>query len=391
MLASWWQDGVPDPNLESAAVLATSQLLKTVQEAVNRKQCGVRALQTAVCTQLQPIIGLARLRHSVAYLALQILCYRNSITCQQICDGGIVEEVARSLSSIRSRELQGAMCYLLTGMVAFSEATHAAVISSGLVPQLVALCRCAPAGEAGDSSLGTQLQQRAAAVLRNLAHNTRNHGLLINAGAHPAARINAAVAVACLVGHEEGNPRLQLDEQLVVHMLQVLGAACQGIIKHEAFWTVWKLCQGLASLAVNDSNKELIARNGGVQVLAEVLFGKHHNNEAAHRYALSTLWNLAFVESSRAAILAQPGLVDAIRTALNTTESARTKEVAKGCLAGAGREGADQQCRRGGVAVRRGAGGVPLGGGAAPRDAQLRVGLPAERDADQDGAAGSGL
>ncbi|GFH15683.1 predicted protein [Haematococcus lacustris] len=60
--------------------------------------------------------------------------------------------------------------------------------------------------------------------------------------------------------------------------------------------------------------------------------GKHHNNEAAHRYALSTLWNLAFVESSRAAILAQPGLVDAIRTALNTTESARTKEVAKGCL-----------------------------------------------------------
>ncbi|KAL6761002.1 armadillo-type protein [Haematococcus lacustris] len=229
-------------------------------------------------------------------------------------------------------------------MVAFSEATHAAVISSGLVPQLVALCRCAPAGEAGESSLGTQLQQRAAAVLRNLAHNTRNHGLLINAGAvdtlvdimrdeqHPAARINAAVAVACLVGHEESNPRLQLDEQLVVHMLQVLGAACQGVMKHEAFWTVWKLCQGLASLAVNDSNKELIARNGGVQVLAEVLFGKHHNNEAAHRYALSTLWNLAFVESSRAAILAQPGLVDAIRTALNTTESARTKEVAKGCL-----------------------------------------------------------
>jgi hypothetical protein len=31
----------------------------------------------------------------------------------------------------------------------------------------------------------------------------------------PASRINAAVAVACLVGHEEGNLRLQLDESLV--------------------------------------------------------------------------------------------------------------------------------------------------------------------------------
>ncbi len=113
----------------------------------------------------------------------------------------------------------------------------------------------------------------------------------------PASRINAAVGVACLVGHEEGNPKLQLSEDLVVDMLQaraaflcvvflrggsaqppqgpcapsltlslsdirhadlflqVLDAACVGSMKYGTFWTVWKLCQGLASLSVNDRNK----------------------------------------------------------------------------------------------------------------------------------------
>ena len=36
---------------------------------------------------------------------------------------------------------QSAMCYLLTALVAFSEGTHGAIVSAGLVPQLVALCR----------------------------------------------------------------------------------------------------------------------------------------------------------------------------------------------------------------------------------------------------------
>ena len=52
------------------------------------------------------------------------------------------------------------------------------------------------------------------------------------------SRINAAVAVACLVGHEEGNPRLQLDETLVGEMLDVLAAACEGQMRHGNFWTV---------------------------------------------------------------------------------------------------------------------------------------------------------
>ena len=43
----------------------------------------------------------------------------------------------------------------------------------------------------------------------------------------PAARINAAMAIACLVGHEEGNPRLQMDDELIAEMLDVLNASCK--------------------------------------------------------------------------------------------------------------------------------------------------------------------
>ncbi len=46
-------------------------------------------------------------------------------------------------------------------------------------------------------------------------------------------------------------------------MLGVLDAACQGGMKYGIFWTVWKLCQGLASLSVNDKNKEMITSKVG--------------------------------------------------------------------------------------------------------------------------------
>eukprot|EP00198_Chlamydomonas_reinhardtii_P000418 XP_001689753.1 predicted protein [Chlamydomonas reinhardtii] len=237
------------------------------------------------------------------------------------------------------------MCFLLTALAAFADSSHAPMMRAGLVPKLVMLCRTEVSQMSVETgSRAATLQTRAAAVLRNLAHNQRNHAVLIQAGAvdplvdimrsstDPASRINAAVAVACLVGHEEGNPRLQLDEDLVGEMLGVLDSACQGGMKYGIFWTVWKLCQGLASLSVNDKNKEMITSKGGVDILAEVVMGKHHNQETAHRFALSALWNLAFNERSKAVIINTPGLVDSIRTLLSSSESPKTREVAKGAL-----------------------------------------------------------
>lgn len=93
-LAAYWADGVLNPSFESNAVQSTSVIHQTVAHAVNTKSSGLRGLQTAVVSGsagVQPLVALAQRGHPVAYEALQILCYKNSVTCQQIAASGIGE------------------------------------------------------------------------------------------------------------------------------------------------------------------------------------------------------------------------------------------------------------------------------------------------------------
>lgn len=50
------------------------------------------------------------------------------------------------------------------------------------------------------------------------------------------------------------------------------------------------------------------------------------------RYSAAALWNLAFNERCRKAIASTPGVVEALRELLRTSESGRTREAAKGAL-----------------------------------------------------------
>lgn len=147
-----------------------------------------------------------------------------------------------------------------------------------------------------------------------------------------ARRINATMAVAILVGHEENNPWLQMDEFITQDILAALDRASRGEMHHGYFWTVWKLCQALANLTVNDTNKELIVKVGGVEVLAKVMQSENHKNELSQRYAISALWNLAFIPEGRKRVQSTPKLVEAIRQLLHETPDTRTRELAKGCL-----------------------------------------------------------
>lgn len=106
----------------------------------------------------------------------------------------------------------------------------------------------------------------------------------------PATRINAAVALACLIGKEEagtqgasGSGAPVLDQALVCQILEVLNAAAEGRMAYGTFWTVWKLVMGLSALSVPDGAKEMILDAGGAETLATVLFGRHHDNEKAQR------------------------------------------------------------------------------------------------------------
>lgn len=50
-------------------------------------------------------------------------------------------DVISNTMSDASTELQGAMCFLVTALAAFNEASHSIIMNSGLVPKLVMLCR----------------------------------------------------------------------------------------------------------------------------------------------------------------------------------------------------------------------------------------------------------
>ncbi len=59
--------------------------------AVNTKYHGLRALQSSVVQSgaVPPLVALAQQGHAIAFEALQILCYRNNVTCKQIAAHGI--------------------------------------------------------------------------------------------------------------------------------------------------------------------------------------------------------------------------------------------------------------------------------------------------------------
>lgn len=60
----------------------------------------------------------------------------------------------------------------------------------------------------------------------------------------PYRRINATMAVALLVGHEEQHPLLRVDEAMARELLMVLACARARVLCHGYFWTTWKV--GLA-------------------------------------------------------------------------------------------------------------------------------------------------
>ncbi|GFR41275.1 hypothetical protein Agub_g1950, partial [Astrephomene gubernaculifera] len=184
----------------------------------------------------------------------------------------------------------------------------------------------------------------AAVALRNLCHQVANHPGLLAAGAalelaavmqreaDPYQRINATMAVALLVGHEEQHPLLRMDEEGIREMLTVLTCARARVMCHGFYWTVWKVCQALARLSANEDNKQLLTREGGIEVLAEVLMCEEHRRKAITvKYCVEALWNMAFYEPARQKILANAALMDAIRHARQSGLDL-VREVARGCL-----------------------------------------------------------
>jgi phosphopantothenate-cysteine ligase len=80
-------------NQRSPAVHAAKEIKALISVVVNTKQAGLKGLQQAVVASgcVEDLITLARQGEPVAYEALQILCYRNAVACEQVAGAGVGE------------------------------------------------------------------------------------------------------------------------------------------------------------------------------------------------------------------------------------------------------------------------------------------------------------
>lgn len=90
ILKAWFNDGAVRSDQMQAALAAAKVVKQIVADAVNNKSTGIRGLQATVVTAgLDPLMHLAKHGHAIAFEALQILCYRNAVNCQNIVAGGV--------------------------------------------------------------------------------------------------------------------------------------------------------------------------------------------------------------------------------------------------------------------------------------------------------------
>lgn len=107
-----------------------------------------------------------------------------------------------------------------------------------------------------------------------------------------AVYFRAALGLACLSDDKafQSEP-LEKSRRLIVLTLKALEARLQGEDFMKLCYPPWKLCLALSRLAINDSNKLLIAQEGGIPLLYKAI--KDHKRPLCQTFGLHALCHLA--------------------------------------------------------------------------------------------------
>jgi phosphopantothenate-cysteine ligase len=290
-----------------------------------------------------------------AAYALQALCERNAQMCAKVAKLGAMDAIKNVVADDgAAEETTCAAAALVSTLVSRNDDVHRLMAKSRLVPVILnrmVLSPCVVSSGAKECASsyadfrGASADDYFSATVRDLSHNNAQQKLLIASGGvesmltvmqseRRVARINAACALANLVGKEEGDVRMEADPTVVEEIVDTLRAALDAARVDGQSFETHKVLKSIASLATNDANKARIADAGALPLLVRALQEPqeaHSSTDAAQFWAATGLWNLAFDEAIRERVNMEPGVVDALEEA-RRTGSDDTKRKAKGAL-----------------------------------------------------------
>eukprot|EP00550_Attheya_septentrionalis_P005492 CAMPEP_0198296402 /NCGR_PEP_ID=MMETSP1449-20131203/32327_1 /TAXON_ID=420275 /ORGANISM="Attheya septentrionalis, Strain CCMP2084" /LENGTH=605 /DNA_ID=CAMNT_0043997009 /DNA_START=14 /DNA_END=1831 /DNA_ORIENTATION=+ len=149
------------------------------------------------------------------------------------------------------------------------------------------------------------------------------------------ATLSASIALGQLVARESDNERVETiatESGVVDKILDALEQLMDG--KTLGFYSLGGLTIAASCLAVNDSNKRLLYKNGFIPLLVRILKGDHKtvafDPVTSRCYAAEAIWNLAFLPDLHEP-LKEAGVVPLLR-AMKTSSVEKERYYAAGAL-----------------------------------------------------------
>ena len=306
-----------------------------------------------------------------ASYALRSLCERNGTMCAKVAKLGAMDSVKNALAGDNnpSVEFECATAALCATLVSRNDDVHRLVAKSRLVPVilqrlLLPICDvdggvvgdvndvntsssdCDPTCNEGFCDFrGSSAADHFSATISDLSHNSAQQKLLLASGTAESmlsllastrmtVRINAACALANLVGREESDERMEADPTIVEEIVETLRAALDEKRIDGHRYETHKVTKSIANLATNDANKGRIFQAGALPLLVRGLQEPqepHSSSDETQFWAATCLWNLSFDDTLREKVLEEPGVIESLEEA-RRGGSDETMRKAKGAL-----------------------------------------------------------
>ena len=125
---------------------------------------------------------------------------------------------------------------------------------------------------------------------------------------NPDIQADAFLTLSYIIEKTESD-KITLNESCVKFLLASLAAALENDERRGSGYSVLEITQGIRHLAINDDNKRLIERLGGIPLLEHIILEDGSTDEEKS-FASLGIWQLAFIEEIKLKIKERAGLTE---------------------------------------------------------------------------------